>query len=61
MAQTVKRAKISPAISFHGLRTRGWWGKYGHLSPSYVADAIGDGAPRFGLASNNVKTMRGRR
>ena len=32
---------------------------YGHLAPSYVADAIRAGAPRFGSASeSNVKALR---
>ena len=34
---------------------------YGHLAPSYVADAIRAGAPRFGLKPSNVKPMRGAR
>jgi integrase len=32
---------------------------YGHLAPSYVADAIRKGAPRFGFKPGNVKPMRG--
>jgi len=68
------RAKITPPISFHGLRhtwaslaamagvplmvvaknlghrdTRMVELHYGHLAPSYVADAIRAGAPRFGF------------
>jgi integrase len=68
------RAKISPPISFHGLRhtwaslavmngipllvvaknlghtdTRMVEKHYGHLAPSYVADEIRKGAPRFGF------------
>ena len=31
---------------------------YGHLAPSYVADEIRKGAPRFGLAASNVKPIR---
>ena len=31
---------------------------YGHLAPSYVADAIRAGAPRFGGTSDNVETVR---
>ena len=34
--------------------------QYGHLAPSYVADAIRAGAPRFGVTPSNVETM-GRR
>jgi integrase len=74
MRAAVKRAKISPAISFHGLRhtwaslavmagvpllvvaknlghtdTRMVEKHYGHLAPSYIADAIRAGAPRFGF------------
>ena len=30
---------------------------YGHLAPSYIADAIRAGAPRFGLASTNIKAI----
>jgi integrase len=74
MTETVARAKIAPAIGFHGLRhtwaslavmngtpllvvarnlghstTRMVEQHYGHLSSSYVADAIRAGAPRFGF------------
>lgn len=74
MAEAVERAKIKPAISFHGLRhtwashavmngmplmvvarnlghvdTRMVEKHYGHLAPSYVADAIRAGAPKFGF------------
>jgi integrase len=74
MAAAVKRAKIAPTISFHGLRhtwaslavmngvppmvvaknlghrdTRMVEKHYGHLAPSYIADAIRAGAPRFGF------------
>jgi integrase len=31
---------------------------YGHLAPSYVAEAIRAGAPRFGMAASNVKPLR---
>jgi integrase len=31
---------------------------YGHMAPSFVADAIRKGAPRFGLAASNVKPIR---
>jgi integrase len=73
MREAVKRAKITPPISFHGLRhtwashavmngvpllvvaknlghsdTRMVEKHYGHLAPSYIADAIRAGAPRFG-------------
>lgn len=34
---------------------------YGHLAPSYIADAIRSGAPRFGLVSSNVKSLDQRR
>jgi hypothetical protein len=34
---------------------------YGHLAPSYIADAIRAGAPRFGRKPINVKAMRGAR
>jgi integrase len=74
MAASCSRAKITPAINFHGLRhtwsslavmagvplmvvaknlghrdTRMVEMHYGHLAPSYVADAIRAGAPRFGF------------
>jgi len=74
MDDAVERAKIKPAISFHGLRhtwaslsvmagvpllvvaknmghsdTRMVEKHYGHLAPSYIADAIREGAPRFGF------------
>jgi integrase len=76
------RAKISPAINFHGLRhtwashavmngvplfvvaknlghadTRMVEKHYGHLAPSYIADAIRAGAPRFGLEKSNVHSL----
>jgi integrase len=31
---------------------------YGHLAPSYVADAIRNGAPRFGIEIDNVTAVR---
>jgi integrase len=31
---------------------------YGHLAPSYIADAIHAGAPRFGIAEPNVRPLR---
>lgn len=74
MDETVARARITPAISFHGLRhtwashavmngmplmvvarnlghadTRMVEKHYGHLAPSYIADAVRKSAPRFGL------------
>jgi integrase len=82
--ETVERAKITPPISFHGLRhtyaslavmngvpllvvarnlghtdTRMVEKHYGHLAPSYVADAIRAGAPRFGSSEpTNLAPMR---
>jgi integrase len=84
MSEAVARAKISPPISFHGLRhtwaslavmagmplmvvarnlghvdTRMVEKHYGHLAPSYVADAIAAHAPRFGaVGETNVKALR---
>jgi integrase len=84
MEKAVKRAKIAPSISFHGLRhtwaslsvmagmplmvvarnlghadTRMVEKHYGHLAPSYVADAIRQHAPRFGFDSDsNVTVLR---
>jgi integrase len=80
----VKRAKITPAISFHGLRhswaslavmagvplmivsknlghsdTKMVEKHYGHLAPSYVADAIRAGAPRFGFKPDKKITALG--
>jgi integrase len=74
MRAACKRAKVTPSISFHGLRhtwaslsvmngvplmvvaknlghrdTRMVELHYGHLAPSYIADAIREGAPRFGF------------
>jgi integrase len=74
MREAVDRAKIRPAIGFHGLRhtwashavmngvpllvvaknlghadTRMVEKHYGHLAPSYIADAIRAHAPRFGF------------
>ena len=31
---------------------------YGHLSPSYAADAIRKAAPRFGIKPGNVRPLR---
>jgi integrase len=84
MAEAVKRAKIRPAISFHGLRhtwaslsvmagvpllivarnlghadTRMVEKHYGHLAPSYIADAIRKGAPRFGFKLGRKDFSRG--
>ena len=77
MKEACERAKITPAISFHGLRhtwaslavmngvplmvvarnlghadTRMVEKHYGHLAPSYVADEIRKGAPRFGFKAD---------
>jgi integrase len=74
MIEACGRAKITPALGFHGLRhtwaslavmngtpllvvaknlghtdTRMVEKHYGHLAPSYIADAIRAGAPRFGF------------
>jgi integrase len=74
MREACQRAKLSPPISFHGLRhtwashavmngvplmvvaknlghvdTRMVEKHYGHLAPSYISDAIRDGAPKLGL------------
>lgn len=74
MAEACKRAKITPAVSFHILRhtwaslavmaggplmvvarnlghsdTRMVEKHYGHLAPSYIADAIRAAAPNFGI------------
>ena len=80
MAEAVIRARITPAISFHGLRHT--WAShavmngvpllvvaknlghavekhYGHLAPSYIADAIRAGAPRFGMVeSSGLRVLR---
>jgi len=32
---------------------------YGHLAPSYIADAIDEGAPRFGIVSVSKVTQFG--
>jgi len=84
MEETVARTKISPPISFHGLRhtwashavmngmplmvvarnlghadTRMVEKHYGHLAPSYVADAVRKSAPRFGFISDKkIATIR---
>lgn len=83
MVETCGRAKIEPAINFHGLRhsyaslatmngvpllvtaknlghsdTRMVERHYGHLAPSFVADAIRAGAPRFGAPKpDNVRPL----
>lgn len=74
MKEACQRAKITPPISFHGLRhtwasltvmagapllvvaknlghsdTRMVEKHYGHMAPSYIADAIRAAAPTFGL------------
>jgi integrase len=80
MAAACKAARLSPPITFHGLRhtwaslsvmngvplqivaanlghrdTRMCEKHYAHLAPSYVADAIRAGAPKFGqLPVSNV-------
>jgi integrase len=85
MAGAITRAKITPEISFHGLRhtwaslsvmsgvplmvvarnlghvdTRMVEKHYGHLAPSYIADAIRAGAPKFGLkTSKRVAALTG--
>jgi integrase len=87
MAEAVQRAKITPSISFHGLRHT--WAShavmngvplmivaknlghsdsrmvekhYGHLEPSFIADAIRAGAPRFGtVASGPIVPLHSRR
>jgi integrase len=84
MREACERAKITPRISFHGLRhtwaslaamngmplmvlaknlghadTRMVEKHYGHLTPSFVADAIRAGAPRYGIkASKKVVPLR---
>jgi integrase len=86
MSEAVNRAKIAPAISFHGLRhtwaslavmngmplmvvarnlghvdTRMVEKHYGHLSQTYVADAVRKNAPRFGASrgkAGNVVAIR---
>lgn len=83
MADACTNGRITPPISFHGLRhtwaslsvmagvplmvvsrnlghadTRMVEKHYGHLAPSYVADAIRAGAPRFGEAGDNVEPLR---
>ena len=82
MRVAVNRAKIAPAVSFHGLRhtwaslavmadmplmvvarnlghvdTRMVEKHYGHLAPSYVADAVRKSAPRFGFKPANVRSL----
>jgi integrase len=34
---------------------------YGHLAPSYVADAIRAAAPRFGISPGNVRSFANKR
>jgi integrase len=86
MAQAVRRARISPPISFHALRhtwaslavmngipllvvsrnlghvdTKMVEQHYGHLAPSYIADAIRKNAPRFGFKPDRkVAALAGR-
>jgi integrase len=85
MREAVKRAKIAPAISFHGLRhswaslsvmagmplmvvarnlghadTRMVEKHYGHLSPSYVAEAVRKHAPSFGFKPDKKVVELGR-
>jgi integrase len=83
MTRACERAKIDPAVTFHGTRhtyasltimggaplmvvaenlghadTRMVQKHYGHLSKSYVADAIRAAAPRFGIvADSNVRPL----
>jgi integrase len=82
MAAACTRARIEPAIGFHGLRhtyashsimngaplmvvarnlghadTRMVEKYYGHLAPSYIADAVRKSAPKFGFKPGNVRTM----
>ena len=85
MRKAITRARIKPAISFHGLRHT--WASlavmngmplmvvarnlghvdthmvemhYGHMSPSYVADAVRKSAPRFGFKPDRkVATLSG--
>ena len=77
MTAAVRRARISPPITFHGLRhtwashavmngmplmvvarnlghvdTKMVEKHYGHLAPSFIADAIRAHAPRFGITSD---------
>jgi integrase len=84
MAAACPRARIKPAIGFHGLRhtyashaimngtplmvvarnlghsdTRMVELHYGHLAPSYIADAIRAGAPRFDMVeSSGLRVLR---
>jgi integrase len=86
MAKACERAKITPAINFHGLRhtyaslclgngapllviaknlghsdTRMVEKHYGHLAPSYVADAIRAAAPQFGFKPDRKVAVIGER
>jgi integrase len=85
MKATCKRANITPAINFHGLRhtwashavmngvpllvvarnlghadTKMVEQHYGHMSSTYIADAIRAGAPRFGTVPKTNVTSLGR-
>jgi integrase len=85
MDAAVERAKISPAISFHGLRhtyaslavmdgvplhvlahnlghvdDRMVQKHYGHLTQSYLREAIRKGAPTFGFAKSGKVVLLGR-
>ena len=86
MSAAVERAKITPSISFHGLRhtwaslavmngtpllvvaknlghadTRMVERHYGHMAPSFIADAIRAGAPQFGFKpEKKIVALRGR-
>jgi hypothetical protein len=33
---------------------------YGHLAPSYAADAIRKAAPRYGIKPGNIRPLHGR-
>jgi hypothetical protein len=64
MAQACQRADINPSASFHALRhhvdTRMVEKPYGHVAPSYVADAIRARAPKFGFTPDtSVVPLRG--
>jgi integrase len=86
MQDAVAHAKITPTISFHGLRhtwaslavmnamplmvvarnlghvdTRMVEKHYGHLAPSYVADAVRKSAPRFGFKPDKKLAVLGGR
>ena len=82
MTAACKRARITPAVSFHILRhtwaslavmagaplmvvarnlghadTRMVERHYGHLAPSYIADAIRAAAPKFGIKPDRKVTL----